>query len=196
MGARDEPTRRHAIEQVIAGVNHTAHLAQQLLTLARLEHAGAEARQMVDLGTLAADCVARRAGDATDKGIDLELATEPDCALQGDRATLGVLVDNLLDNSIKYGKAGGRIVVGVGRAANDMSLTVADDGARVADADRARLRDRFFRVKGQIAPGSGLGLSMVERIVAAHDGAVDIGTGLDGRGLAVTARFKAGPWKT
>lgn len=189
LGAQDESVRRQAIEMVIAGVNRTTHLAQQLLLLARLEHLEPDVRQSVDLGQVAADCVAQRVDEADKKEIECELEAERNCTLQGDPAMLAVLLDNLLDNAIKYGHRGGHIVVSVKREASGLCLAVEDDGEGVAEADRARLRDRFFRVEGQAAPGSGLGLSIVEKIAAAHSGSVDIHGGLNGRGLGVSVRF-------
>ncbi|MBS0571537.1 MAG: sensor histidine kinase N-terminal domain-containing protein [Proteobacteria bacterium] len=191
LGARDEESRRRAIGQVIAGVDRSTHLAEQLLLLARLEHADAAAWQPVDLGRVAADVVARRAGEAAAKGLDVEVAAAPDCTLPGDPATLAILLDNLLDNAIKYGKDGGHIRVGVRRDPGAVSLSVVDDGEGVGAADRARLRDRFFRVAGSAAPGSGLGLSIVEKIAVAHGGVVEFDAGLEGRGLGVSVRFDA-----
>lgn len=66
---------------------------------------------------------------------------------------------------------------------------MADDGVGVAPAERARLRDRFFRVEGNDAAGSGLGLSIVEKIAVAHGGTLEIGAGLEGRGPGVSVRF-------
>ena len=191
LAAKDEATRRHAIGQVIAGVDRTTHLAQQLLLLARVEHIEAGARQPVDLGRLAADGIAQRADAATQRDIEIELDARPGSMLHGDPAMLAILVDNLLDNAIKYGCDGGRIAVSVRREAGELLLVVADDGEGVAEADRERLRDRFFRVEGHDAAGSGLGLSIVEKIAAAHGGTVDFGVGLEGRGLGVTVRFPA-----
>jgi two-component system sensor histidine kinase QseC len=192
LAAQDEATRRHAIEQVIAGVNRTTHLAQQLLLLARLEHVEPAMRQAVDLGRLAADVVAQRADEATRKAIDVELAADPGCVLQGDPATLATMLDNLLDNAFKYGGAGGHVVVTVRRDASATLLMVADDGAGVAGNEGARLRDRFFRSGDHAEPGSGLGLSIVGKIAAAHGGSVEIGSGLAGRGLGVAVRFPIG----
>lgn len=192
LAAQDEATRRHAIEQVIAGVNRTTHLAQQLLLLARLEHIEPAMRQAVDLGRIAADVVAQRADDAIRKAIEVELAADPGCVLQGDPAVLATMLDNLLDNAIKYGGAGGHVVVSVRRDASAILLVVADDGAGVAANEHARLRDRFFRGEGHAEPGSGLGLSIVGKIAAAHGGSIETGNGLAGRGLAVTLRFPTG----
>lgn len=189
LAASDEASRRHAIGQVIAGVNRTTHLAQQLLLLARLEHEEADSRQVVDLGRLAAERVAQWAGDAARKSTDIEVMAEPGCKLPGDPATLSILLDNLLDNAIKYGGAGGHVAVTLRHETGAVVLEVADDGEGVAEGDRARLRNRFFRVEGSAASGSGLGLSIVEKIAAAHGGTVSIGVGLSGRGLGVRVRF-------
>ena len=102
---------------------------------------------------------------------------------------LAVMLDNLLDNAIKYGRAGGHIAVSVRREAASLLLAVADDGDGVAPAERARLQDRFFRGEGKAASGSGCGLSIVAKIAAAHRGTLDIGAGLEGRGLGVVVRF-------
>ncbi|TAM08446.1 MAG: two-component sensor histidine kinase [Rhodanobacter sp.] len=189
LGAPDAAIRQQAIVQVIAGVDRATHLAQQLLTLARLEHGGELALQAVDLGGVAAECLALRAGDADARGIAVDLQADPGCVVHGDPATLRILVDNLVDNAIKYGVSGGRLAVAVERHADAWRLTVADDGAGVPAADWPRLRDRFYRGADRSAAGSGLGLSIVERIAAAHHATVGIGRGIDGRGLAVSVDF-------
>jgi two-component system sensor histidine kinase QseC len=191
LAAKDMATRKHAIEQVIAGVNRTTHLAQQLLLLARLDHAGAAAAQAVDLGKLAVDGVAQRAGDAARKGIEFDVAAQPGCILQGDPTALSVMLDNLLDNAIKYGRQNGRIAVAVARDRAQLALSVKDDGPGVSPQARARLADRFFRIEGSEVPGSGLGLSIVEKIAASCRGTVSFGEGLNGHGLGVTIHFQA-----
>jgi two-component system, OmpR family, sensor histidine kinase QseC len=193
LAAQDEASRHHAIGQVIAGVNRTTHLARQLLLLARLDHLEPAARQAVDLCRLTLEGVAQRAGDAARKGIEFDLSAQPAasrCMLQGDPAMLAILLDNLLDNAIKYGRAGGRIAVSLQPQDGALALQVADDGEGVASEERARLQDRFFRVPGHDVAGSGLGLSIVEKIAAVHGASVTIGDGLEGRGLGVTVTFR------
>lgn len=189
LAAQDEATRRQAIEQVISGVNRTTHLVQQLLLLARLEHGEATSNQRVDLAQIAVDGLALRADEAGRKGIDCALEAEPGCILQGNPAMLSTLLDNLLDNAIKYGQHGNHITVNVKREPDALRLSVRDDGDGVAEAERIRLRDRFFRVEGQSAPGSGLGLSIVEKIAIAHGGTLTIDNGPGGRGLEAGVRF-------
>ncbi|MEO7031269.1 MAG: ATP-binding protein [Herbaspirillum sp.] len=187
--AQDDTSRRHAITQVIAGVNRTTHLAQQLLLLARLEHIKPDEQQTVDLAELAAECIAQRANEATRKNIEFDFETEPNCTLVGSPEMLRVMLDNLLDNAIKYGRTNGQIAVTLQRTGSQLMLIVADDGEGVSSADRMRLQDRFFRVPGSDVSGSGLGLSIVEKIAIAHHGTLEIGTGLQQRGLSATISF-------
>jgi len=75
-------------------------------------------------------------------------------------------------------------------------LTVRDDGPGVSGVDRLRLTERFFRVLGSAQTGSGLGLSIVARIVALHAGSLRFEDGLDGRGLSAVMDFCAGAGPT
>lgn len=189
LAAQDDASRSHAIQQVISGVNRTTHLAQQLLMLARLEQFEASAQQAVDLGQLAADCMAWYADQASRKNIEFELVSDASCVLLGDPAMLRVMLDNLLDNAIKYGRANGHVNVTLQRATGTLLLEVLDDGEGVSATDHCRLQHRFFRVEGSAATGSGLGLSIVEKIVAAHGGKLEIGSGIKQSGLGVRIRF-------
>lgn len=191
LAAADEATRRHAIGQVIAGVNRSTQLARQLLLLARLDHAGAAAAPVSGLDRLALDGVALRAGDALQRGIEFEVAVQPHCLLRGEPATLAVMIDNLLDNAIKYGREHGRIAVGVARQGGQLLLTVRDDGPGMAPERRARLLGRFVRGEAGDVAGSGLGLSIVDKIAQSCGGSVSVGDGLDGRGLGLTVRLPA-----
>lgn len=192
LGATDEEQRRRAIAQVIAGVQRTTHLVQQLLMLARIDHAQPREGQSVELGNAAIESAARYAGKAEQEGIELEVEAQPGCAICCDPAAASILIDNLLDNAIKYGRRGGHVLVAVARDHDRVVLSVKDDGPGVDPEHRVRLVDRFFRVEGSEVEGSGLGLSIVERVARRYRGTVDIGEGIDGRGLGVTIRFPAG----
>ncbi|TCS33503.1 two-component system sensor histidine kinase QseC [Paucimonas lemoignei] len=191
LAATDEGQRRDAIQQLIAGVNRTSRLVQQLLMLARLEQPGKADMQTVDLSDVAAESVARFADEAMRRDMEPELKAESGCLLQGNPVALAMLVDNLLDNAVKYGRAGGNILVSVASEGGGVALRVCDDGPGVTPQDRLRLADRFFRVSGSNVEGSGLGLSLVERIAQQYGGDVSFGPGLGGHGLGVTVKFSA-----
>ena len=189
LAAQDEGQRSLAIRQVIAGVQRTTHLVQQLLLLARLDHADASPAQPGDLGAIALDSAARFADAATRRGIAFEVDAQPGCMVHADAAALTSLVDNLLDNAVKYGREDGRIELRVARDGGNICLHVMDDGPGVPEQDRPRLTGRFYRVAGSAAGGSGLGLSIVERLVQRCGGAMQLGEGLDGQGLGIRISF-------
>ena len=132
----------------------------------------------------------RHADEAARRSIEIQVKASSHCVLQGDPAMLSVMVDNLLDNAIKYGRARGRIEAAIDCETSGLALSVKDDGEGVAMEQLPRLRDRFFRTQNGDVPGSGLGLSIVEKIASAHNGVVLVGEGLAGRGLGVTIRFR------
>jgi two-component system sensor histidine kinase QseC len=122
-----------------------------------------------------------------------DVEVEPGCSVHGDPAALSAMVDNLLDNAVKYGrdesKEAGKVEVRVVRESGQVCLAVMDDGPGVAEQDRPRLADRFYRVAGNRASGSGLGLSIVDRIVKRFGASLRIGEGIGGQGLGIRISF-------
>ena len=117
-------------------------------------------------------------------------ADAPD--IRANRPLLASALRNLVDNAVRYGASGGRVRIEVDMLAQRLRIAVRDDGPGVSQADRARLTQRFFRVLGSDETGSGLGLSIVARIVALHGGELSFDDGLDGRGLSVRMDLDAG----
>ena len=95
----------------------------------------------------------------------LDLQADTEVIVPGNETLLAVLLRNLIDNAVRYSPPGATVTVRVG---GDGLLQVDDSGPGLADADLARLGERFFRVPGHDAPGSGLGWSIARRIAAAH----------------------------
>ena len=186
--------RDYAMGRIMEGVDRSTHLVRQLLLLARLDQAAPPPAQAVDLAALAADSAARYAGAALDKGIDLALTAASGAVVQADPVALSVLIDNLLDNAVKYGMPGGQVQVTVERhATGGVTLTVSGDGPAIDAAVLARLGDRFYRAEGNAAQGSGLGLSIVDKIATAYGARLQLGPGLHGGGVGATVRFAPAP---
>ncbi|KAA1012018.1 HAMP domain-containing protein [Paraburkholderia panacisoli] len=191
LGEQDTALQRLAMERVVQGVDRSARLAEQLLLLARLDVQEMLSTVPLKPASVAKDTLLANERNAQQKNISVMLIGDMRAEINAEPVLIGILLDNLLDNAIKYGRSGGSIEVAVRHADDRVQLTVRDDGPGVAPDDLARLTSRFFRATGNQATGSGLGLSIVARI-AEHFGArLHLGTGIGERGLAVEVSFPA-----
>ncbi len=186
-------SQRHALAQVIAGVDRMSHLVEQLLTLARVDPNRRAALPVpFDPAPLLAAWCEAYAERAALQGQTLVAEFAPDCRLALESAWLEIAVRNLVDNALRYAGEGARIEVRLTQDAHDCVLRVADDGPGVADDLRARLTARFTRGETD-AEGCGLGLSIVERIAALTNARLEFGDGLPrpdgGHGFAAILRF-------
>jgi two-component system phosphate regulon sensor histidine kinase PhoR len=158
-------------------------LIEDLLSLSRIEmrqHVRPTAR--VDLGSLVREVVEAMHNLAEDNGVRLtaELAAEP-MIVPGDRDELYEVIENLIDNAVKYGGDGGRVEVllgpATGRQGFDAAISVTDHGPGVAPEHVPRLTERFYRVDAESSrkkKGTGLGLAIVKHIVTRHHGLLTI----------------------
>jgi len=174
------------------GIQRLARSANQLLSLARAEPVAALPTDFkgVELKRLVDQLVERYVDRADKAGIDLG-ADSATASVRGDAALLGDLLENLVDNALKYTPRGGHVTV---RSAFDGSapyLEVEDDGPGIPEADRVRVRERFYRLPGADGIGCGLGLAIVDEIARAHGAAFTIGSGAQGRGARMRVRFAA-----
>ncbi|RQV07930.1 HAMP domain-containing protein [Burkholderia cenocepacia] len=187
--------REHILAQIQAGTTRLGHLAEQLLTLARLEpdaQAAVAASAPVDLAALCRSVVSDRARVADAHRIDLGAIVDAPVIAAGNADTLRVLLNNLVDNAIRYAGEGARVDVSARIDGTTPVLEVADDGPGIPEAERSDVWERFYRGEGAQAAtssGSGLGLSIVKRIAEQHRASVALGTTRGGRGLTVTVRF-------
>ena len=192
LAAREEPPRRRALEAVLQGCERATRLVEQLLTLSRLEAEGAPSLQPVMLDELTREVLADLAPAALDRGQELELEAEPHCRVLAEPTLAAVLVRNLVDNAIRYSPPGARVRVRVAHAPGEgVVLGVEDSGPGLDEAQRARLGERFFRVLGSGASGSGLGWSIVRRIAAAHGARVQVQRSAELGGLEVRVEWAA-----
>jgi two-component system, OmpR family, sensor histidine kinase QseC len=183
-----EDERRHALRQVVEGVDRATHLVAQLLTLARLDpERGLPHAAAFSLRALAAEYVATLASGALEKSIELGVA-EGDASVVGDAAMTGILLRNLIDNAIRYTPEGGWVNVAVHCKAGRAVLEVCDSGPGISPEERLQVTQRFYRVLGSGEEGSGLGLSIVQRIAELHGAMVELGESEIG-GLAVRVSF-------
>ncbi len=184
----DDKERRKALDQLIEGVDQNTRLVSQLLTLARVDpDASLEVYGSLDLCETASSVLAGLAGDAVNKDIDLGL--EEGCCgkILGSADGVRILVRNLVDNAIRYTPRGGTVSINVTTDEQHVVLQVNDSGPGIPRDQRAKVFERFYRAKDNSAPGSGLGLSIVQRIAQLHGATVALKpSALGGLGIDVT----------
>ena len=187
------PAVREALQGICQGAKRCGRLVNQLLALARNapEAIPASGGELLDLGALARDCAAHWAPEALKKGVDLGFDATADSPLmvRGQSASLTDLIDNLVDNAVRYTQSGGHITVSVGRDRGEAWLQVEDDGPGIPPDMRDKIFQRFFRLAGSAQPGSGLGLSIVWEVAQRHGARVEVVDGASGHGAAFVVRF-------
>jgi signal transduction histidine kinase len=125
--------------------------------------------------------------------VPLSATGESALGVPVDPIKVGRVLDNLVSNAVKYSKAGGgvRLDIHLDRVADELILTVADDGVGISPGDQRQLFERFFRAETarvNAIPGVGLGLSIVHELVSAHQGSIGVVSEL-GVGTTVTVRL-------
>lgn len=187
--ADNDEERQAAQRQLQTGIDRLAHLAQQLLALARLDPQENVAMQPVELVALCKSVIIDQARPAEVKHIDLGLAEQSAVEVWGNIDNLRILLNNLVDNAIRYTGREGRIDISVRRASHGVVLEVCDDGPGIPEAERMRVTERFYRGGNATEAGSGLGLSIVKRIAEQHGAVMSLDAGLDGKGLKAQVCF-------
>ena len=162
-----------------------------LLALARASSRDSTA-VAVDLADLARDAAGRWRETAAAAGQRMELDTNGAPVAWADREDLVHVLDNLIDNAIRYAPSGSEVRVGAERRDGAAVLLVADTGPGIPTEDRLRVFDRFYRgtTGRQAGPGTGLGLAIVAALVERWGGEVRL---LDGPGTRVEALFRPPP---
>ncbi|HMM76119.1 MAG TPA: ATP-binding protein [Gammaproteobacteria bacterium] len=180
-----------ALAELKRGIARSTHLVERLLTLARLDVASdREPTRVIDLGALVEASLVSARLLAQDRELALLAHVESAVQIEGSESPLQSLVDNLLDNALRYTPRGGRVCVELAARRQGAVLSVADSGPGVPEADRARIFDRFYRVPGTAVQGSGLGLAIVKRVADLHGAKIEVGESELG-GARFTIHFPA-----
>ena len=190
----DAATRQRFLGKLGAHVTRLADLAVDLLHLARAESHGPASREMLDLAAAARAAVDRFSGPAQMKSIELvaELGKSEAFA---DPLAIEQILDNLVDNALKYTPAGGRVVVRTAAREGRACLEVVDTGVGIEPAEQARVFERFYRVdkaRARDVPGTGLGLSIVKHLCEANGGKIVLES-WPGRGSTFRVDLPVGP---
>ncbi len=176
MRQSDRQEIQRSLEQLSKSSESATRMINQLLALARAENRSAQSMPLdtVDIKTLARDTVQEWVQAAMARRIDLGFETEESVpAVRGNPTMLREMLNNLIDNALRYSSAGGHVTIRL-RAEPGMDhemrtvIEVEDDGPGIPAAERAHVFDRFYRILGSDTEGSGLGLAIVKEIVTHH----------------------------
>lgn len=189
--AGTEQERRESLEFLIAGVDRTSRLVNQLLTMARLEpKAGAPVKQRIDLGDTVRNSLVQLTPWLLSKHLELafDVSDQPFPA-HADAATIDIALNNLITNAANFSPEQGVISVQLTPADGFYHLSVEDQGPGIDEADRSRLFERFYS-RGN-PQGAGLGLTIVHTIATRLGGRITLENRVEG-GLRATLSIPAG----
>jgi two-component system, OmpR family, sensor histidine kinase QseC len=186
----DDQVRKQALQDTLLGCDRASRVVEQLLTLARVEGPRDVASEPFRLDQLAQQVMADLTPDALRRGQTLELLAPEPLQVNGQSTLWQILLRNLIDNALRYSPDGAVVRIDAQRLdPSHVQVIVQDSGAGLSSADMARLGERFFRVLGNQATGSGLGWSIVRHIAHLQQVEVQVGKSVDLGGLQVILRY-------
>ena len=190
----DVALKRQLLEVIRDDVARIDRLITDISDASRLDAELSRSRfERLDLGELAANLVRLYAAAGQPRGVRLTSAGDGPAAVDGEPARLAQVLRNLIDNAVSFSPAGGEVRVGVAREADEVVLTVDDDGPGIPFDNRDDIFRRFYSERPEaehFGRHSGLGLAICATIVAAHDGTI-AAVNRDGGGARFTVRIPA-----
>lgn len=191
-----ESERGAALDELDQGIARACRMARQLLELARFDpEVRGHHMAPLALDSLVRDAVAAFQGMASARDMVLDIPQSAGIEIQGDAHALRTMLDNLIENALRYAGQGERVGVALRAGNGHAVITVADSGPGIPPEQRQRALERFVRLdeqRTQPVHGSGLGLSIVQSVVDVHHGQLSLGQSAWG-GLEVCIRL---PLKT
>jgi two-component system phosphate regulon sensor histidine kinase PhoR len=190
-GAVEDPAARGPFLQQIADQSARLHaLILDLLSLGRLESGEAALDpEAIPVSEMVFACIDRHRPRAEAKGMTLEaIAPVDELTVWADVEALGQILDNLVDNAVKYTQEGGTLRVRWAAGPDGVAIEVEDNGPGIPEADLPRIFARFYRVdraRSRELGGTGLGLSIVKRLAQAMGGSVQAASEV-GKGTTFT----------
>ena len=186
----DEAYREKALEVIEREAKRMSGLVNRLLTLSRGDAGRLKLnKEDIDFSEMCRTVAEQQETVAEQKNIKIEADIEEGVHINGDEAmTIRVLL-NLMDNAIKYGKENGFVKLSMSKVNNYAVCSIIDNGIGISEENLDKIWERFYRVDGsRTEEGSGLGLSMVDALVKAHGGKVDV-TSVPGEGSCFKVYF-------
>jgi two-component system sensor histidine kinase TctE len=192
-GQADREETARSLSLMMASAERMIRQTNQLLALARAEPGQFEKARLYPLALdkLVEESIQHLVEEADKKGIDLGFDLSP-VTIRGDSFLLRDLIDNLVDNAIRYAPPHGQVTVSCRAVDGTGVLTVEDDGPGVPAAERELVFSRFYRLSHNTR-GSGLGLAIVRDIATDHGARIMLEAGPNGKGTAFSVHFELVP---
>jgi signal transduction histidine kinase len=172
----DEKAREQFLIESSSQLDRLEWITQNLLNLSRLD--GGLTQPQLDAfeaNSVINSAIAAHEAQANEKSIDLQNATpESDIEVIGDKMLLQLALSNLVDNAIKFTQRNGQIKLGVGRTKENIRFWIRDNGDGIDPEELPNIFDRFYRGRNAETEGSGLGLAMVDSVVKALGGTIEV----------------------
>ena len=186
---RNDTETAQSVALMMASTERMARQANQLLALARSEPGDFERDRLerLSLDQLVSESVQHFVDQASKKNIDIGFDLQP-TIVNGDRFLLRDMIDNLVDNAIRYSPEHGTVTVSCQQIDGHGVLKVEDDGPGIPESEKDKIFSRFYRLD-RSQPGSGLGLAIVRDIAKDHEAAIEVRSGAQGRGTLFIVRF-------
>ena len=189
----ETPAGQSALNEVDDAINRLERLLRQLVTLARADeqNIAQPVAENVDLNEIAFNVLSERAPQAFARDIDVQFDRfDGRAMIAGNSVLIGELLANLIDNAIRYNRAGGMVLVRTIVDATTARVEVEDTGPGIPEAHLARVFERFYRIPMTNGPeGSGLGLAIVKALSDRLGAEIVLSPGPEGRGLRVSVSF-------
>ena len=190
-GLEDEEINHLYLERAEKSVNRLISIVNDLESISRLESGELKLEQKrFDIVKLIEEVSEELEMQAKERNIKLKLdrGNDKSIMVRADRTRIMEAANNLINNSIKYGKDGGRTVIRFMDMGDDIMIEIADDGIGISEKDLPRIFDRFFRTdksRSREMGGTGLGLAIVKHIIEAHNQTINVQSTL-GKGTSFT----------
>jgi two-component system, OmpR family, sensor histidine kinase TctE len=181
---------QRSLAQLYMSADRLSHLVGQLLSLARNEPGAVESLvlQRLDLNALALEVTMEWVPEALKRNVDLGFEGSEAVTIKGDPHRLRELINNLVDNAVRYSQDGGHVTVRVS-GDEQPQLSISDDGPKIPVEERKRIFERFHRLLGTHTDGSGLGLAIVSEIATLHKAQITLEEDADGVGNTFSVAF-------
>ncbi|MCR5580939.1 MAG: two-component sensor histidine kinase, partial [Pseudobutyrivibrio sp.] len=175
-GIADENQQKHFYQEIRKNANRLLTLINDIIRLSELDRSERDPSfEKFDLDILAAESMEDLSINAKQRGIELEYQGS-ECIMVGNKDMLKELIENLVQNAIRYNNEGGKVIVTVEKSTRP-TLIVKDNGIGIPATEQQRIFERFYRVdksRSKATGGTGLGLAIVKHIVEIHDAQIEV----------------------